>query len=359
MAEPRFTDKTLYGTSGHPRMSDINQDSIGDCYFVAPLGALAEQQPSRVENAIQYNADKNTFTVTLYKEEGTGPLGLFGTEVKPVKIEVTQAELEYNLKRGGGSTVDNNPGTNGPIWPAVMETAFAKMHDSDPKDGLKEGFDAIEGGKSYNANFALTGLKSETVSASSIDSMGMDEALKKIDGAMKEHRPVSLSTDPEKTSSLFGLVGTDAPQDGLVDNHVYMVEKIYKDTNGDVQVQVRNPWASNAGVGEGHDTPNASITVKLKDIVDGGGLEMFDIGPKPTEKPTLAQATTGDRHVDAMLASLDNPAAMRESMKTLAASADAQAFVADGRAQADQQQAAAEVKPAEPAPAQTTPAMRM
>ncbi|MGH8083350.1 MAG: C2 family cysteine protease, partial [Lysobacter sp.] len=96
---PRFTDKNLYGPSGHPQAADINQDDLGDCYFVAPLGALAQEQPSRVENSIKYDAAKGTFSVTFYKEEGTGFLGLTGTEVKPVTIEVTQKDLEYNIKR--------------------------------------------------------------------------------------------------------------------------------------------------------------------------------------------------------------------------------------------------------------------
>jgi hypothetical protein len=341
MAEPRFTDKTLYGASGHPRSVDIEQDKLGDCYFVSPLGSLAEQQPGRLENAIKYNADKGTFTVTLYKEESTGFLGLGDKVTKPVSIEVTQAELEYNIKRQGGSTVDNNPGTNGPVWPAVMETAFAKMHDSNAKNGLEEGFEAIRhGGWPRDALFTLTGVKGETVMASDVKDMGTEDALKKLGGALADHRPVMLSTTPENTASFFGLIGKDAPQDGLADNHAYMVEKVYKDKNGDVQVQVRNPWGTNMGIGEGHDTPNASFTVKLKDIMDGGGLGRFDIGPAPSQKPTLAQADvkTGDPQVDTMLASLSDPAGLKQSMQNLASSPAGQQFAASGREQFQEQQ---------------------
>lgn len=363
MAEPgpRFTDKNLYGPSGHPRAADINQDALGDCFFVAPLGALAQEQPGRIENSIQYDAAKGSFTVTLYKEQGTGLFGLTGSEVKPVRIEVSQADIEYDIKRKGGSTMDNT-GKDAPAWPAVLETAFAKMHDKN----LEKGFDAIaEGGKAHNSMFALTGVHSEKFDRSSVESLGVDKAMEKLDDALKADRPVTLSTDPEKTSSLFGLIGTDAPQDGLVDNHVYMLERVYKDpASGEVMVQARNPWGSNQNVGEGHDTPNASITVKLKDIVEGGGLECFDIGPTPAQKAPVktAAAGTGDRHLDSMLASLDNPAAMKESMRNLAGSRDGQEFAAHGQHQYREQQAAAAATVAAPeesqAASRNAPSMR-
>ncbi|MEH6420947.1 C2 family cysteine protease [Pseudomonas sp. CGJS7] len=353
----RFTDKTLYGPSGHPRSSDIEQNSLGDCYFVSPLGSLAQQQPQRLENAIKYNADKGTFTVTLYKEESPG---IFRDKVtKPVQIEVTQGEIEGNLTRRGGSTVDGRPGQNGPIWPAVMETAYAKMHDRNPKDGLQEGYDkTAHGGWPADALFSLTGVHGKTLDAGDFDDMGMEKAYKTLDTALKENRPVTLATKSEDTH----WFRADAPQDGLVDRHAFMVERVYKNESGDVMLQVRNPWGHNQRVGEGHDTPNASISVKLKDIVDGGGLNKIDIGPSPAQQPKLkvASAETGDRHLDSMLASLDDPAAMKQSMRDLAASPDGRQFAASGREQAQQQTqtAAAPQQEEAPAPTRSGPSMR-
>ncbi|MGO4263725.1 C2 family cysteine protease [Lysobacter sp. TAB13] len=353
----RFTDKTLYGPGGHPSSSDIEQNSLGDCYFVSPLGSMAQQQPQRLENAIKYNADKGTFTVTFYKEESTGFLGLGDKEVKPVKIEVSQGELEGNLSRRGGSTVDGHPGRDGPIWPAVMETAYAKMHDSNPKDGLQEGYDkTAHGGWPADALFTLTGVHGQTVSNSDFDDMGMEKAYKKLDTALKEHRPVTLATKSEDTH----WFRDDAPKDGLVNRHAFMVERVYKDEHGEVMLQVRNPWGHNNRVDEGRDTPNASISVKLKDIVDGGGLNKIDIGPSPSQHPDIkkvASAETGDRHLDAMLASLDNPAAMKQSMRDLAASPDGQQFAANGRSQLQEQPTVAAPQPEEAAPARA-PTMR-
>lgn len=275
---PRFDEKDLYA-GDKPRASDIQQDRIGDCYFVATLGAVAEQQPDRIRDAIKFDPATGNYTVTLHKEEWSWlPPGY---QTKEVKVEVTQQEIEDNLKRGGGSTVDNKTGTDKPIWPAVMEAAYAKMHDDNPSDGLAEGYKEIDGGKAYDAMFAITGTEGENIEPTGLLSGSMNAELmeKQISKALGEGRPVTLSTDPENRSVWEVLTGGEGKQDGLVDNHVYVVERVYKDSNGEVKVELRNPWSTNNNVGEGKDTPNATITVNLKDLIDTEGLEYVNVGP--------------------------------------------------------------------------------
>ncbi len=204
-----------------------------------------------------------------------------GYQTREVQIPVTQQEIEDNLQRGGGSTVDNNPGTDKPIWPAVMETAYAKMHDDNWSDGLSQGYQEIDGGKAYNAMLAITGTQGDNLKPA--DMFGGKVAAElmepQISKALADGKPVTLSTDPEKRNLWELITGGKGKQDGLVDNHVYVVERVYKDSNGEVQVELRNPWATNANVGEGKDTPNATITLNLKDLIDTGGLEYVNVGP--------------------------------------------------------------------------------
>lgn len=269
-APPRFDASQLYDKGG-PVDADIKQDALGDCYFVATLGAVARANPGAIQNAISFDAKTGNFAVALH--DGSG---------KAVTVQVTQAELAYNLQRSGGSTADNT-GKDARIWPAVMETAFAKMNDSNHADGLKEGFDKIAGGGYIeNAMQTITGSKGTNLSYSKGMFEGQDAALdrlgKSVDAAIGNNRPVTLATQPENRSMLEWLQGAPGTQDGLVDSHAFMVQSVTKDAKGEWQVTVRNPWGTNNGVGEGRDTPSAVITVPLRTIVDTGGLQYFNAG---------------------------------------------------------------------------------
>lgn len=269
-AAPRFDAADLYGKGG-PTARDIEQDSLGDCYFVATLGALANQRPELIRDAISYDPKSGNFQVKLH------------IDGREVSTTVTQSELEYNLQRQGGSTVDNTTGKDGPIWPAVMETAYAKVLDSNPADGLKEGFDKLgAGGKARDALEVVTGDRGDdlTFSKGWFESQGdaVDRLGRQAEAALANGRPLTLSTDPESRSLMDRLRGREGKQDGLVDNHVYVVEKVAK-VDGEYMVTLRNPWATNTGVNEGKDSSSPTITVKLSDLVETGGLEYFNAGP--------------------------------------------------------------------------------
>ena len=266
-APPRFDAGDLYGKGG-PTGADIRQDALGDCYFVATLGALANARPDTIRNAIKYDAGTGNFQVTLHNGG------------KSSTVTVTQADLAYNISRQGGSTVDNT-GKDTPAWPAVMETAFAKLKDTNPGNGLKEGFDKIGGGGwAPDALETITGSRGTELHYSQGFFESQDSAIgklgKQIDAALGNGRPLTLSTDPEKRSLWEAITGGEGKQDGLVDNHVYMVEGIRK--NGDdYTLTLRNPWGTNAGV-EGGKVNGATIEVSLKTLVETGGLESLNAG---------------------------------------------------------------------------------
>jgi peptidoglycan hydrolase-like protein with peptidoglycan-binding domain len=267
-AAPKFSDQNLYGPNG-PARTDIRQDALGDCYFVATLGALAHDQPQVIRNAIHYDAATQRFRVTLYKN-GTARY-----------IWVTQAELEDNVTRQGGSRVDNT-GCYERVWPAVIETAFAKMHDTNAADGLGEGYRKLnEGGFAADAMLAILGNSGTKLTYQYYYTLGTSGSVfllgTRVWTALQQRKAVTLSTDPETDSrTLFQrLTNAPIPQDGLVDNHVYMV--ISMTQNGlDWNVRLRNPWGTNNNVGEGRDTASATLTVSLRTLVDTRGLESFD-----------------------------------------------------------------------------------
>lgn len=268
--KPNFSDTNLYGSNG-PSPNDIKQDAFGDCYFVATLGAVALQNPTMIRNAIHYDPITQQFRVRLYNLKGQAKF-----------IWVTQAELEDNVKRHGGSYVDNT-GKYERTWPAVIETAYAKMFDTNPADGLGQGYQKIiNGGWPSDAMMAITGNAGTKVAYINYPALGMIGSVAllgaRVSIALSQHKSVTLWSVPEKDSRNYWqkLTGAPIPQDGLVDNHVYTVLSIAR-AGTDWKVTLRNPWGTNMGVGEGKDTASATMVVSLQSLVTTGGLESFQV----------------------------------------------------------------------------------
>jgi hypothetical protein len=153
---PRYTDQQLYGANGHPQLIDIRQDDVYNCYLVSSMGGLAQQQPDRIRDAIRYEPDPNN------SNEGVFHVTLHHPTRGAVDVPVTQTDIDDNVRREGGGTADNKKGS--PIWPSVMETAFAKLHDPNPQgNNLDDAYQVIgnrkRGGSLHEAMFALTGDK--------------------------------------------------------------------------------------------------------------------------------------------------------------------------------------------------------
>ncbi|MGO1073633.1 C2 family cysteine protease [Lysobacter sp. CA199] len=322
MPDPRFTQETLYGPGGAPLASDIDQDRINDCYLLAPMSALATQQPQRLQDAIRYDANTQSFEVTLYKEGAKG--------MEPVNIQVDQADLEDNLTRRGGSAVDNQPGTNGPIWPAVMETAYAELQDMGSRDA---NYAAIDMGHPSKAMAALTGQPGESLGQSDVAALGADATYERLRTALDEKRPVTLGTFAEDIRH---------PDDGLVDRHMYVIEGVQRGgaDGKDVVLDLRNPLAENSAL-EGRDNADATTTVTLDVLDKSATLGVIHIGPTPlppqSPKPETPagdarpESRTGDRHLDALLDSLGDPARFKQAMGQLYDSPDGQAMRQQGR----------------------------
>ncbi len=355
--KPTYTEEHLYSGSGPnevPRARDIQQDNLNDCYFVGPLGSLADQQPQRIKDAIRYNPETGNFTVTMYKDNAG--------KAEAVQIEVTQAELKDNVNRGGGSTVDNGAGKT-PMWPMVYETAFAKMHDTNPSDGLTEGYRNIEFGYSSASMFTLTGKQGTDIFVGDIKTPEAAEAAyKQVSDALAAKQPVVLDTRVETTG-----------QDNLLDAHTYIVNRIYKDEKGEAMVELRNPLGHNND-GEGKDSNSATVNVKLSELISTEGFLRFSIGPTPdfkvqqtttgaapeqaspadspaknTNSPSPASAEPGsgstaaarvnEPYVDNLLQHLRDGTLNREAMTGSAPSSDYQQFRAQGKAEFEQVEA--------------------
>lgn len=268
---PRFTDKNLYGPSG-PTVSDIKQDALGDCYFVATLAAVARARPEYIKKTIAYDKTSHNFVVRLFTLAG-----------KAKYIHVTQKELADNIARQGGSWMDNT-GKDQIAWPSVFETAYAKMFDSNPKDGLGEGYNKIaSGGWPKDAMMAITGFVGTELKFSIVPPLNRAQSLtllgSRVATALMQKKYVTLWSVAERDgrNAIQKLLNMPITRDGLVNNHVYTVVSMSQASNGNWTVNLRNPWGTNMGVNEGLDSASATISVALATLVNTGGLQSFRV----------------------------------------------------------------------------------
>lgn len=107
------------GEGSGPHPSDILQGALGDCYLLASLAAVAQENPEVLENMIRTN-DNGTYTVTFY-DDG-----------EPVEITVTS---DLPLESGspvfsGNEEQSDSPDGRAELWPLIIEKAYAQLNES-------------------------------------------------------------------------------------------------------------------------------------------------------------------------------------------------------------------------------------
>ncbi|KRB07128.1 C2 family cysteine protease [Lysobacter sp. Root690] len=363
MTEPRFTANDLYGPSGRPQATDIDQDRLNDCYLLAPMAGLARLQPQRLQDSISYDEASQSFKVRMYQPGADGA-------AQAVTIDVSQADVLDNLRRQGGSTVDNRSNVDGPLWPAVMETAYAEMQNQGSRNA---NYAAIEFGMPGPAMYAMTGESGQDITREQVAALSADQVYTRLQTALGEGRPVTLGAYVENPGF---------PQDGLQDRHMYAVEGVRKVGN-DMFLDLRNPLAVN-GAGEGNDPTGPTVSVNLNTLKLSDST-LFNIGPAPLppaqtqsapSAPATAPATgrtesgaapgaaasTGNAYVDALLANVNDPDGLKQAMRQLHDSPTGQALREESRAQYEQtlqREPAQTPQPAQEAPVMEAPARAM
>jgi hypothetical protein len=204
---------------GAPDLTDIDQGDLGDCWFLAGLGAIAQTDPEFVRSHIKDNGD-GTYTVTFYKRLGEG-------RFEPVQVTV-DADFPVNA--------DGNPVYDGPAgnetWAMIYEKAFAKW---------KGGYDDIEGGFGDQSMEAIYGSEFDRRDPGD---MSDDELI-----SLLNERPVTVGTkNPTKIGDWVVPWDRDLVDEfdklHVVDCHVYTVKGTFV-KDGQTYVDLYNPWGYN------------------------------------------------------------------------------------------------------------------
>ncbi|MFW5419809.1 hypothetical protein J0910_24630 [Nocardiopsis sp. CNT-189] len=191
-----YPNGRLWGEDGSIGSDDLNQGALGDCWWLAGMGAIADQNPEIIKDMIEQNAN-GTYTVTF----GDGE-----------QVTVTP-DLVVN---SNDSPAFSNP-KGGVMWPAILEKAYAQKEGS---------FGEIEGGWPGDAMETITGDDSGEIP-------GMLQTEEFLSSMMDEGVAIGVTTPGDKKDSYYELESGDS----LVGNHAYVVKEIK-----DGKVTLYNPW---------------------------------------------------------------------------------------------------------------------
>jgi hypothetical protein len=199
---------------------DIRQGQLNNCFLVAAMAAVAEQDPDFIRNMIRDNGD-GTYTVTLHQyDEG----GLFGIGSGWEEVEVTvSADFPQNSAQQSGDVENQRQ----EIWPQLIEKAYAQLN------GGYAGFE--DGGSPADALAVLTGNDPDSRAPSdySFEDLSADFGDGNGDDAITFLAPEHFT----------GEAAQLARDHNVHPWHTYSVTRVYEE-NGVQMVELNNPWGS-------------------------------------------------------------------------------------------------------------------
>ena len=206
--------------------NDVDQGSLGDCYFIASLAAVARANPKAIEELITDN-ENGTFEVTLYirPHAWSDPVPVTKTVDSMLVSKISGVPLYAGLG-------DKSEG-NKEAWAPLLEKRLALEKGS---------YNDISGGrisKKFNYSGAFELLTGKGQSTQMVSALSDDEALLLIQDCLDNNKPVTCGT-------LSGKQGADLTQEAnklnVYWNHAYAPVSV---DAGAKTLTLQNPWGTN------------------------------------------------------------------------------------------------------------------
>ncbi|MCG6155128.1 C2 family cysteine protease [Rubinisphaera margarita] len=223
-----FRDRPLFSTSG-PTVKDIDQGGLGDCYFLAGLGAIAIDSPTALKhNIVDFND------------------GTYG-----VRYGNSFYRVDNRLAVDSGSSTPAYAGlgAQGSMWVAVAEKAWAHYRTG------QNSYASIESGWSVEVNRAFR------------TSSAVDRKISSFSNAKSFGNYVGTLWNGSQAVTI-GFEGDSKKETSgkLILGHQYTVTGVQRDSAGNVTlITLYNPWGTDGAAAEGNKT-DGFVTVTPADL---------------------------------------------------------------------------------------------
>jgi hypothetical protein len=223
-ATTRLTSSSFWGTG--PKMEDVVQGQLADCWVVGALQTMAFQNPDRLRE-LAVDLGDGTYAIQFTKNGAT----------QYVRVD---GDLAANGPYANGINYAH-PGASGNQWAAIFEKAYAEIGT---------------GAWSYSSlNYGWFGgvLSSLGYSVSSFSTSDPNSLYNSISNALNSGKGVTLGT----AKSVWNVP--------LIGDHTYTAVKAWKDSSGTGWVTLRNPWGYD-GAGWDSNTNDGYVTLTVNQL---------------------------------------------------------------------------------------------
>jgi hypothetical protein len=259
LAHIRATDRALFAGGG-PNLRSFHQGLLGDCYFVATLGALVSRDPAVVGRIVRQGPD--------------GSFDIRFPDGEPVRVRhISDAEVALGSYDGGQG-----------LWLNVLEKGYGQLVErSLARRGIcEDAIDALgDGGRATGAMTLFTGNDAAVLRFRPDDPLVIPGD-RRVAGFLPLTRALLISNFRRRRLTCCGTTEADTPP-GIAKRHLYAV--LGFDPAGDL-VQVWNPWGNHfeprgaPGLGSGYPVRQGHFTVPLGDFI-----RIFDSVIYETDRP--------------------------------------------------------------------------
>ena len=233
-----------------PSYIDVDQNGVGDCYFLASLAETARKTPDALQNMFIDNGD-NTWTVRFF-HDGSADYVTVDRSLPTRQMNSDPAVSGTAAFAGWGGNWSDNP--NNELWVALAEKAYVQLNESGVigQEVAANSYQAIAGGWGKNALHHITG-RNITNGHVTWGIFGQNDDIGKISHAWGTNQLVTF-TSKHDSGDVASYIAS---------NHVYAL--IAYDNNNTFVLY--NPWGVNGGEAKDGQHKDGFLTLTKKQLM--------------------------------------------------------------------------------------------